>query len=235
MVQRYFPRAAESIYSITGFIDETGELFAARAAVKVFQRTRPVGLGLAFAAAPLDLELAGTVARLCRVLGYFGVFEVEFVRADGRRMVIDFNPRFYGQMAFDVARGLPLPLLAWHAARGDRRALAEGIAGARRAPDDGAAIYCHRFVFELALAAQRLSGSMTRAERDRWREWYHRHRSRAVDASADARDWLPGLVHAAAEVAPGLRALGGVIRASHHLRGPAGPCPSSRGGAHELV
>ena len=51
--------------------------------------------------------LAAAVARLCRGLGYFGAFEVEFLREGERRMVIDFNPRFYGQMAFDVKRGLP--------------------------------------------------------------------------------------------------------------------------------
>jgi NAD(P)-dependent dehydrogenase (short-subunit alcohol dehydrogenase family) len=33
--------------------------------------------------------------------------------------LIDVNPRFYSQMGFDIARGLPLPMLVWHAARGE--------------------------------------------------------------------------------------------------------------------
>jgi predicted ATP-grasp superfamily ATP-dependent carboligase len=201
VIQRYFSRGAEAIYSITGFIDRTGDLFAARASVKVLTKARPVGLGLAFEAAELDRELCEKVVRLCRRLGYYGVFEVELVRDEGRSMVIDYNPRFYHQMAFDVARGLPLPLLAWHAARGDQAALAGGIAAAAAVPDDGAMIYCHRAFFELAMANWRLRGSMTAAERARWREWYARHRARAVDASADSDDWLPSLVHTAREVA----------------------------------
>jgi D-aspartate ligase len=218
MVQRYFPGGAASIYSIAGFIDRTGELFAARAAVKVLMRTRPVGIGLAFEAAPLEPELAEKVARLCRVIGHFGAFEVEFVRDGERRMVIDFNPRFYHQMAFDVARGLPLPLLAWHAARGDRAALADRVAEAARTPDDDPLIYCPRFVFGLSLATQRLVGSVTRAEQDRWERWYAQHRSRAVDASASAHDWLPGLVHATAEIWPQVLALGRFVRASRHQK-----------------
>jgi predicted ATP-grasp superfamily ATP-dependent carboligase len=232
MIQQYFPRGAEAIYSIAGFIDRTGELFAARGAVKVLPRTRPVGFGLAFEAAPLDPGLAEKVLRLCRLIGHFGVFEVEFVRDGERRMVIDFNPRFYHQMAFDVARGLPLPLLAWHAARGDETALADGIAASARVPDD-ASIYCHRVSFELSLATQRLCGSLTAAERDRWKQWYERHRTRAVDASASSRDWLPGLVHAAAEALAEAKVVGRVVRTHLPSSGARSTGALHPGNAHE--
>ena len=212
MLQRYFPKGAESVFSVTGFIDRSGEMFAARAAVKVFQRTRPVGLGLCFEAAPLDPALAAGVARLCREVGHFGVFEVEFVREGGRSMVIDFNPRFYGQMGFDTARGLPLAFLTWLGATGDEARLREGIADSVLADGAGAQIYTHRFIFALLLLAQRLGGSMSGAERDHWRRWYTEHRHRAVDASADPSDPWPGVVHAAAELWPGVRALGRVLR-----------------------
>jgi predicted ATP-grasp superfamily ATP-dependent carboligase len=206
MVQQYLPRAAERVYSLTGFVDRSGALSATRAAVKVFQRTRPVGLGLCFESAPVDPNLAAGVLRLCRALGHFGVFEVEFLRDGDRAMVIDMNPRFYGQMGFETARGLPLALSVYHAAIGDTEALRDCLASAEQVTD-GATIYAHRFVFQTLLAVQRASRSMSNGEYVRWRDWYRANRHKAADASADPVDWAPGLVHAAAELLPGLRML----------------------------
>jgi D-aspartate ligase len=206
MIQRYLPRAAAGVYSLTGFVDRSGALSAIRGAVKVFQRTRPVGLGLCFESAPVDPALAAGVLRLCQALRHFGVFEVEFLREGNRAMVIDMNPRFYGQMGFEAARGLPLALSAYYAAIGDTEALRAGLRQAEQATD-GATIYTHRFVFQLLLALERASHSMSSAEYARWRAWYRANREKAVDASADPIDWAPGVVHAAAELLPGLRVL----------------------------
>ncbi|MBV9946369.1 MAG: carbamoyl-phosphate synthase [Myxococcales bacterium] len=207
MIQRYLPEGADRVYSLTGFVDRSGAHRASRAAFKVFSRTRPVGLGLCFEAAPVDGRLLEAVLRLCRKVGHYGVFEVEFVQDGERSMVIDLNPRFYGQMGFDSARGLPLALLAYYGAIGDRASLEACVAEATQPPPQGATIYTHRFVFELLLAAQRATRSISPAEHLRWRQWYARHRDGAADASADAHDWAPGFVHAAAELAPGLRLL----------------------------
>src|SRR5262245_8245916 len=78
-LQRFHAGAAQAVWSVTGFIDRSGELFAARCAVKVMQRTRPVGLGLCFEARALPPELADFARRLCRFVGYCGVFEIEFL------------------------------------------------------------------------------------------------------------------------------------------------------------
>src|SRR5260221_2742653 len=48
---------------------------------------------------------------ISRELGYFGLFEVEFLSFDGSWPVIDFNPRLYNQIGLDIGRGMPLPLL----------------------------------------------------------------------------------------------------------------------------
>jgi hypothetical protein len=48
---------------------------------------------------------------------------------------------------------------------------------------------------------------MSNGEYVRWRDWYRANRHKAADASADPVDWAPGLVHAAAELLPGLRML----------------------------
>jgi D-aspartate ligase len=210
-VQQFCAEAASAVHSVTGFIDRTGERFAARASSKVLQRTRPVGLGLCFEAVPLDPALAQAVQRLCRRVGYFGVFEVEFLCQGDKRMAIDFNPRFYGQMGFDARRGLPLPWFAWLAAAGREDELGTAVDAAAVAPDGPASIYCHRLIFELLLLAEGLAGRMPADERRRWKQWYADHRAGAVDASADRRDWLPGLVHSAAELWAGARALPRVL------------------------
>jgi predicted ATP-grasp superfamily ATP-dependent carboligase len=213
MVQRYVPDAAERVYSVTGFIDRTGSLSAARAAVKVLQRTRPVGLGLCFEAAPLDPRLAEAALRLCGRVGHYGVFEVEFLRDGDQALVIDLNPRFYGQMGFDAARGMPLALMTYYAAVGDADALHATVQQAAHAAHatPGATIYTHRFVFELLIRARRWSGSMSADEYRHWRRWYDDHRDGAADASADGRDWLPGVLHAAAEVRPAFNTLRRVL------------------------
>jgi predicted ATP-grasp superfamily ATP-dependent carboligase len=209
MVQAFIDVGPEAAYSLAGFIDCRHDLFATRGSIKVLQRTLPVGLGVAFEAAPVDETLARGVRALCEAADYFGVFEVEFVRNGGRSMVIDFNPRFYGQMGFDVKRGLPLPMLAYHAAAGEDARVRTLVSTSVSLNGEGAEIYAHRVVFELLLLARRLGGSLDRGGWARWRQWYADHR--AADASSDARDWLPGVVHVAAEVLPGLRVLRRIV------------------------
>jgi D-aspartate ligase len=215
MIQRYLPDAARHVYSVTGFVDRAGALWSARGARKVLQRTQPVGLGLCFEAATLEPELAASVVRLCRRVGHYGVFEVEFLLDGDDAMVIDLNPRFYGQMGFDAARGMPLALLTYYAAIGDAAALHDAIGHAADAARSagGASIYTHRFVFELLLLVQRVSATMSPAEHRRWRQWYDENADRAADASADASDWAPGFVHAAAELSSSVNLLRRLFRA----------------------
>ncbi len=204
LVQRYFPEGAARVYSITGFVDRGGSLLTARAAVKVFQRTRPIGLGVCYEAAEMDATLLEGVERLCREVGYFGVFEAEVVRTPEQAMLIDFNPRFFGQMAFDEARGQPLARLFYRAACGNEAAL-RALAAQSRAAAAGATIYANRFTFELLLWMERLEGSMSTLERSRWRSWYSRNRLTSADPSADRRDRLAGHLLSAHELWASLR------------------------------
>jgi len=212
MLQQFIEQASTAVYSVTGFVDRSGESFVARAAVKVMQRTEPVGLGICFQAVPLEPALAAGVARLCRAVGHFGVFEVEVLCEGERRMVIDFNPRFYGQMGFDLRRGLPLALFAYLGACGKDDELRERIAAASASPDGPGTIYCHRVVFEMMILVRQLLGRISPEEKRRWRSWFAEHREGAVDASADPHDWLPGVVHTTAELYAGVRALPRVLR-----------------------
>ena len=123
MVQQFAEEGSSAVYSVSGFIDRSGELMVARGTKKVFQRRRPVGIGVCFEASALEEDLAERVKRLCRKVGHFGVFEVEFLRWDQKWVAIDFNPRFYHQMALDIARGLHLPMWTYLGAHGENALL----------------------------------------------------------------------------------------------------------------
>jgi D-aspartate ligase len=211
MLQAFDMGAQVGVYSLSGFVHRDGQLLGARAALKVLQRPRRVGVGLCFEDAPVELDLLERVVALCREVGYFGVFEVEFVLDGDAHRLIDFNPRFYGQMHFETARALPLPLFAYLAAKGDEEGLA-ALAESAHGHDTAGSAYCFLFGHQMLLALRRLAGTSSAEESARWKGW--RKRERLVDASADAEDWLPGLVHATAEVWSAARYARGYVRNS---------------------
>jgi hypothetical protein len=133
------------------------------------------------------------------------VFEAEFINADKDPLLIDFNPRFYNQMAFDVARGLPLPLLAYHAACG-RHELLERMLEELSSPDEQQGrVYVDWISFRLLLMAQGLSGAITADERKGWTDWFAEHRERCVYATFDPHDRAPFWVAAVQHIARSAR------------------------------
>ncbi len=194
IAQEYFSLGETSILSVAGFVGAGGECVAL-ASMKILQRPRRVGIGLCFEARAIEEPLVAKIAALCRRVGYAGVFEAEFVVAGDRRLLIDFNPRFYSQMGFEVARGLQLPLLAWRAANGEGPA-ADANAALR---ERDAHIYCRKGMLDLILALQRVSGRMSRDEVRSWRSWYRRadRAGSATDAVRDPDDRKPAWVDGA--------------------------------------
>lgn len=196
MVQEYLPAAETSIFSVSGFVDADGAVVA-RAAMKVLQRPRRVGIGLCFEGRAVEEPLVEKLAALCKKIGYFGAFESEFIVQGDARLLIDFNPRFYSQLGFDIARGLPLPTLVWRAARGDRDGVRAALEQARAWRSNGREVYLHKTMFDLVLRLQGLSGQMSRDEVRRWRSWYASHADAAVDAVRDPNDPMPAFIDAA--------------------------------------
>ena len=196
MVQEYLTVAETSILSVSGFVTKTGELVS-RTAMKVLQRPRKVGIGLCFESRPTDDVLAKKLSGLFKRVGYYGCFEAEFIADGDRRLLIDVNPRFYSQMGFDIARGLPLPILVWHAARGDVASVNEEMTRARTRRLRGNEAYCHKTMLDLLLTLQGLSGTMSRGDVKRWRQWYADHAGAVTDAVRDPDDRVPTLVDAA--------------------------------------
>jgi D-aspartate ligase len=193
MLQRFAHSADLGVYSLSGFVTRDGAQLGARAARKVLQRPTRVGVGMCFEEAPVIQPVLEGLLRLCRHVGYHGVFEAELVVEGDRHQLIDFNPRFYGQMAFESARGLPLPLFAYHAARQDQAELGR-LAAQARAHDSSGSVYAFRFAHAMLLTLGRVAGTVGPEERGRWKRWYAEHRGRTVDALFAPDDWMPALV-----------------------------------------
>ncbi len=193
ILQTSHPRS-EHIYTVDGFIDPSGELYACLACTKLLQRPRQTGPGILFEHSPLDPTIAEGLRRLCRSTGFYGVFDAEFVESGDRRLLIDFNPRFYNHMIFEVDRGLPLPWLAYLAGRGDREALAAAVERALSASPRPRA-YVHRQSLRLLLTFQALARSMPRETRRDWRRWIASHEGQVSDPAlgpGDRRAQLAG-------------------------------------------
>jgi predicted ATP-grasp superfamily ATP-dependent carboligase len=189
MLQRYYPEAADGIYSLTGFRDRSGKHLALLGSTKVLQRPRRLGIGLCFESAQVPEALERGARKLLDVLGYFGVFELEFIVSSGRYLLIDMNPRFYNHLQLDVSRGLDLPMMAYAAAVGDDDRVAELAGRASKAAVEH--VFCNRIGLGIQVTAQRLFGTMPRAEAKRWREWTRARRATLVDPISAADDRAP--------------------------------------------
>lgn len=200
MIQQFVPEAAEQIYVLAAFVDKTGKHFAARSAMKVFQRPRSLGIGLCFEESPLSPKLAELARKLAEACGYYGLFQLEFIKTEDDYLLIDFNPRFYNQLAFDVARGLPLPQIVYSAALGEDAAAAEMVDAAQDQHDSGTRVFCNAFGLRVMLSTQRLAGRMTATEASKWKAWYARHEGGAIDPAIAPGDVLPGVIDVAAQL-----------------------------------
>jgi D-aspartate ligase len=213
ILQQFVRVGSEGVHSVTGFIDRTGELFVTRGATKVFQRSNPVGVGVCFESRPPSPSLSGAVQRLCRELGYFGIFEVEFLWFEGHWAAIDFNPRLFNQIGMDIRRGMPLPLFACLEAAGETKSLCEAVANAQ-AEQDEQTVFCDRFTLRAILFAQTMTARISHKDRAYWRAWIKRHAAHAVDFAADGSDPTPGIIHALSEIYLGIRSFPRFLRST---------------------
>jgi D-aspartate ligase len=168
IVQPYV-QMSESIYTVDGFVDGSGTLVAALACEKRLQLPRRSGGGVLFEPAALDPAVSAGLRRLCRETGFVGVFDAEFAVDGDRKLLIDFNPRLYNHMGFEVDRGLPLPWLAYLSATGQGDLVSGELFAARRRAAGSSGVYAHRLPLRILLAAQRLTGRMSRDEARQWR------------------------------------------------------------------
>ena len=184
-------------------------MFVARGTRKLLQWPRRAGVGILFEDAPVGDELARGIQRMCERAGFFGVFEAEFVRSGDDLVLIDFNPRFFGQMGFDVARGLPAPFLVYLAALGDTVGLKAAVETAQRWRATGPIRFGNLTALRLTRAAERVVGRTL----DPWANGAS-HGVLQLDASVDPDDWLPGVLDGVKQVAGAMIHPRAVLRAA---------------------
>jgi len=120
---------------------------------------------------------------------YSGVFEAEFLASNtkGEYVLADFNPRFYGQMAFEVARGLDLPYLAYQAACESHTGSGEQIL------NYGKCTYANSSNLRWMIFAQRVAGKLTNEEYSYWKRWLQQDSVQHFEAVDDINDPQPGV------------------------------------------
>jgi hypothetical protein len=134
---------------------------------------------------------------LCGRVGFYGVFEAEFAEHSGRQFLIDFNPRYFGQMGFDIARGMPLPWLAQLCATGHEdqawQLAAHAARGERRYSADSLALRWHLFFGGIL-------GAISATERRHWRQWLGARPEQFHDAIASREDRGPAIASTIARI-----------------------------------
>jgi predicted ATP-grasp superfamily ATP-dependent carboligase len=202
LVMKWYP-ASETVFTVDGFLDRSGRMVALGCR-KMLQWPRRLGPGIMFEGAPVAPALHEGLRALLTRAGYFGVFDAEFVTDGERLMLIDVNPRFYNHMAFEVARGLPLPWLAYLGATGQDD-LVSSTMRAVPPPATGTDAYVHRLPTALMLAFQGMAGTMSDQQRSRWRGWRAAHAGHITDPAHAPGDTLPAIVDVAFHAAGFLR------------------------------
>lgn len=197
MLQAYHPRAPEGIYVLSGFYDHEHKRAVALGATKLLQRPRRLGIGLCFEEAQAEEHLVEAVKRMCERTGYYGIFQLEFIREGDRFLLIDFNPRFYNYLALDIARGLALPEMVYAAAQGDSAEVTRLMDAVPQRGEEGQKTFCNRFGLGLLMGAQRLSQKMSAQDADRWRSWWRANQVRMVDSVQDPDDPTPARIDVA--------------------------------------
>jgi predicted ATP-grasp superfamily ATP-dependent carboligase len=105
--------------------DRDGSIVAALQQQDLHRWPTNVGVSARAHVVPADAELAEGIARLVRELGWFGMAQLQFLHAPGRRpALIDWNARPYGSLPLAIAAGVNLPAIWARLATG--RALRPG-------------------------------------------------------------------------------------------------------------
>jgi D-aspartate ligase len=193
----------ERIYTVDGFVDETGDLSASLACVKILQLPRGSGVGIIFEHAEIDPAIDDGLRRLFRNTGFYGVFDAEFLEVGGRKLLIDINPRYYNHMAFENERGLHLPWLTYLAATGHSETLKMEIAKSKsvsRSASMSRRAYVHRLRTNLLLRVQRLAGKMSAEDEVHWRRRIDEYGDSVTNPVWTTGDPAPVLAEMAAEI-----------------------------------
>ncbi len=186
VLQAYVPDALGNLYSISGMLDDSGQPLAVSLCQKTSQWPPTLGVGTVFESRE-DPGLQDQGTRLAQQLLGRGLFELELILdADGRALAVDLNPRVFGQIALNVARGHDLPLL-WYR-------LSCGQSPAPAAAPRAEVCWRHAVPFHID---QGLQLWHARSRRMRLQQYLGELRRPHVDIVHELSDPLPGLTFTA--------------------------------------
>jgi len=119
LLQEFIDVPDLEIVSVSGCLGPDGEVLAVDHSSKMRQWPPGLGIGTLFVAEEPQIFTDAAVRAVQDVLGT-GIFEFEvlFDRSTDRYWGIDLNPRAFGQVALDIARGNNLPLHWYRSATG---------------------------------------------------------------------------------------------------------------------
>lgn len=198
LLQEYIPNALGNLFSVTGLLGAGGEPLAYSATRKVSQWPPQLGVGTLFEPYVDEGPPRRGVEIARGILGR-GIFELELVfdERTERHVAIDLNPRAYGQIALDIARGHDLPLLWYQLAHGrDPAPVGDAATDVR---------WVHSIPYHVGHLVGLLRGPQRRT---RLRRWAGGLRGAWVDVVNDAADPLPSVAFTARM----LRHPGGLLR-----------------------
>lgn len=185
-------RSTERVYTINGYYNRELDQYVSVACTKILQLPRGKGPGIIFEHSALEPELDAGLHRMFRNCDFSGVFDAEFLEADGKRQLIDLNPRFYNHMSFEIERGMRLPWFAYLQSRGMLDELSVELsryALGPRAPRS----YVQKLPTRLLLLTQRLSGRMSAEECRKWRSYLNSRDELVTDPVSpidDPKPWI---------------------------------------------
>jgi predicted ATP-grasp superfamily ATP-dependent carboligase len=182
VLQAYVPDALAHLYSVSGVLEGDGPALATSLCQKTAQWPPTLGVGTVFHSCADDGLLAQGTRLAQRLLGR-GLFELELiVDPAGQALAVDLNPRAFGQISLNLARGHDLPLL-WY-----RQSCGLPVAPAA-APRDGVR-WRHALPFHVDQGLQLWHAPARLSQLDRY---LAELRAPHVDIVHDLGDPLPGL------------------------------------------
>jgi D-aspartate ligase len=111
-LQRYLPSARKRVYSVSGIKDADGGIAIATVSYKREQWPPDVGVSTVQIACE-DSRILNAGLKVVDKLLSRGIFEVELLEDGDALHAIDLNPRAFGFLELDIARGADLPWL-WY-------------------------------------------------------------------------------------------------------------------------
>ncbi len=198
MIQEYVPDALQNLYSVSGVIDKEGRAVACSSSRKSTQWPPYLGVGTSFSAHD-DQRVVELGVKLARDILGRGIFEIELIydRRHDAYIAIDLNPRAFGQIALDIARGNDLPSLWYRLANG------EAVTPCASPHDD--VRWVHAIPYHLGQWIGVVTGP---ARLQRLSVYVDTLKHRHIDVVLDSRDILPAI----AFTAKMLRHPGGLVR-----------------------